>query len=108
MAEKSLVSFAVTAGAGAIVTAAGFYLAGKIKKMMKKKPKMRMFTSHLLMSTRCTWLINGRSMSMSIHFNTICTLLRTHLYIVTYSTLFITLEVHIAKLRYYHTTLCRA
>ena len=59
MAAKGMAAIAIGASAGALATVAGYYMAGKIKELFGRKPKMKLFNNQLLLSTRCTWFISG-------------------------------------------------
>ncbi len=59
MAAKGIATVALGASAGALAIVAGYYMAGKIKKLFSRKPKMKLFNNQLLLSTRCTWFISG-------------------------------------------------
>lgn len=60
VAMDRLWTLAITAGAGAIAAVAGVFLVDRFRSLLKKKPKMKLFNNHLLLSTRCTWLIKGK------------------------------------------------
>lgn len=61
-------TLAITAGAGAIAAVAGVFLVDRFRSLLKKKPKMKLFNNHLLLSTRCTWLIKELGAESDLEF----------------------------------------
>ena len=54
-----------SAGAGAIATIAGIFVARKVKRIFSSPPEMKMGDKRLKLSTRCSWLISGEYTDIS-------------------------------------------